>query len=252
MLDVHLPHKGIHGFWEFFIHLFTITVGLLIATQIESCVEWRHHVHLAAGARQSLRAEIQSNLNDLKRMQPGLKEWRGQIDTDLALMERIQEHPEDMKNQHATMALSFSVVSMSDTAWRTAQSTGALAYMPYEEAQRYTAIYQAQAALMALEDKPVEDVAAINGLIAKYNIHSSQSGKITREQASALAEKLGAMQMHLSVGSGLLEEDIEQSQAFLENREAATVSESLCIEARGCGFRALGGADGKGSHVIEF
>jgi hypothetical protein len=35
-----------------------------------------------------------------------------------------------------------------------------------------------------------------------------------------LAEKLGAMQMHLSVGSGLLEEDIEQSQAFLENRQA--------------------------------
>jgi glycerol-3-phosphate dehydrogenase len=47
MLDVHLPHKGIHGFWEFFIHLFTITVGLLIATQIESCMEWRHHVHVA-------------------------------------------------------------------------------------------------------------------------------------------------------------------------------------------------------------
>jgi hypothetical protein len=26
-------------------------VGLLIATQIESCVEWRHHVHLAEEAR---------------------------------------------------------------------------------------------------------------------------------------------------------------------------------------------------------
>ena len=35
-----------------------------------------------------------------------------------------------------------------------------------------------------------------------------------------MAEKLGAMQMHLSIGSGLLEEDIELSQAFLESREA--------------------------------
>jgi hypothetical protein len=34
-----------------------------------------------------------------------------------------------------------------------------------------------------------------------------------------VAEKLGAMQMHLSLGKGVLEEDIEQSQAFLENRE---------------------------------
>ncbi len=31
MLDIHLPHKSIRGFSEFLIHLFTITVGLLIA-----------------------------------------------------------------------------------------------------------------------------------------------------------------------------------------------------------------------------
>jgi len=91
--------------------------------------------------------------------------------------------------------------------------------MPYEEAERYTEIYKAQDALIAMEDKPAEDVAAINGLIAKYNFHSSRSSRITREQASAVAEKLGAMQMHLSLGKGVLEEDIEQSQAFLENRE---------------------------------
>jgi hypothetical protein len=182
-------------------------------------VEWRHHVQVAEEARQSLRAEIQSNLNDLKGLLPGLKKWREQIDTDLAVMERIQEHPENMKNQHATMAISFSAVTLSDTAWRTAQSTGALAYMPYEEAERYTEIYKAQDALIAMEDKPAENVAAINGLIAKYNFHSSRSSRITREQASAVAEKLGAMQMHLSLGKGVLEEDIEQSQAFLENRE---------------------------------
>jgi hypothetical protein len=61
MLDVHLPHKSIRGFSEFLIHLFTITVGLLIATQIESCVEWRHHMHLAEEARVALRAEIEHN-----------------------------------------------------------------------------------------------------------------------------------------------------------------------------------------------
>jgi hypothetical protein len=119
MLDVHLPHKAIHGFREFFIHLFTITMGLLIATQIESCMEWRHHVHVAEEARKSLRAEIQSNLNDQKQLAPGLKKWRSQIDADLAVMERIQEHPEDMKNQHAKLAIPFSAVSFSDTAWPT-------------------------------------------------------------------------------------------------------------------------------------
>ena len=139
MLDIHLPHKSIRGFSEFLIHLFTITVGLLIAVQIESCVEWRHHLHLAEEARAALRAEIASNLKDLKDLQPGLKAWREQVDADLAAMRRIQDHPNDPAAQHASLTVNSSGITLDDTAWRTAQSTGALAYMPYEEAKRYAA-----------------------------------------------------------------------------------------------------------------
>jgi hypothetical protein len=216
MLDVHLPHK-LHGFWEFLLHLFTITVGLLIAVQIESFVEWRHHLHLAEEARSSLHKEIAQNLKDFKKMQPGLKAWEKQIDTDLATMHRIQNHPNDPKARHASIQLTFSIVSMPDTAWKTAQATGALAYMPYEEAERYSSIYQSQTQLLALQDKPREEVAIINGLIAKYNWHSS--GKITCEQASAVAEILGQTKLYLSNGESMLQYCIEQYQAFLDNRK---------------------------------
>jgi len=216
MLDVHLPHKGIHGFAEFLIHLFTITVGLLIAVQIESFVEWRHHIYLAAEARASLRTEIEQNMRDFKKMQPGLKAWEEQTDADLAAMQRIQDHPNDPKAQHASLTLTFSIVSMPDTAWKTAQATGALAYMPYEEAERYSSIYQAQAELLALQNKPMEEVAAVNGLIAKY--HWRHSGKITAEQASAVAEILGQTKLYLSNGESMLQGCIEKNQAFLENR----------------------------------
>jgi hypothetical protein len=219
MLDVHLPHKSIRGFSEFLLHLFTITVGLLIAVQIESFVEWRHHLHLAEEARVALRAEIAGNLKDLKDLQPGLKAWREQVDADLAAMQRIQDHPDDPAAQHASLTVNSSGVTLDDTAWRTAQSTGALAYMPYEEAKRYATIYQAQSTLQAMENKPLEDAAAILGLIAKFNFHSSHSSKITGAQASDLAEKFGQMRMHLATGGTLLEMDIEQSAAFLENRQ---------------------------------
>jgi len=218
MLDVHLPHKSIRGFSEFLIHLFTITVGLLIAVQIESFVEWRHHLHLAEEARLALRAEIENNLKDLKNLQPGLKVWREQIDADLAAMKRIQEHPNDPAVQHTSLAVHSGGVTLDDTAWRTAQSTGALAYMPYEEAGRYTNIYQAQSNLQAMEDKPMEDVAAILGLIEKFNF-DSKSSKITPEQAGALAEKFEQMRVHLATGDMLLRIDIEHSAAFLENRQ---------------------------------
>jgi hypothetical protein len=219
MLEVHLPHKGIRGFSEFLIHLFTITVGLLIAVQIESFVEWRHHLHLAEEARVALRAEIELNLKDLKAVQPGLKAWRDQIDTDLKAMQLIQDHPHDPKAQHASMTVSSNGLVLRDMAWRTAQSTDALAYMPYEEAERYASIYQAQAALLAYQDKPAEDVVGIVGLIDKFRFRASGSHRITAEQASALAEKFGQMRIHLAAGSSLLEMCIDTSEAFLENRK---------------------------------
>ena len=220
MFDIHLPHKSIHGIQEFFLHLFTITVGLLIAVQIESFVEWRHHVHLAEEARAALRTEIEQNLKDLKGAQSGLKAWRSSNEADLAAMRRIQEHPDDSDAQHTNLTVNASGISLEDTAWRTAQSTGALAYMPYEEAERYSHIYQAQATLLAMEDKPLEAAAQILGLIEKLNFHSNRSHKITAAEAGELAEKFGRMRLHLANGDTLLQMSIEHSKAFLENRKA--------------------------------
>ena len=39
MLDVHAPEHGIHGMRDFFVHLLTITAGLLIALALEAGVE---------------------------------------------------------------------------------------------------------------------------------------------------------------------------------------------------------------------
>jgi hypothetical protein len=218
MLDVHAPHKRLSGVLDFFIHLLIITVGLFIATQIESCVNWRHHVHLAGKAREELRAEITKNLKDLKDAQPVLKQWRQEVDDDLVTLKKIQDNQDDPTAQKAKLAFHTSNMTLSNTAWRTAQSTGALAYMPYEEAERYSSIYQSQFDFLALEDKPMEDVGVLNGLIHKFDL--SKDKKITREEASEMAEKLGQMKWHLAVYDGQLKVCIEEAQAFFENRPA--------------------------------
>jgi hypothetical protein len=219
MFDIHLPNKSIHGVWEFFLHLFTITVGLLIAVQIESCVDWRHHVHLAEEARAALREEIQKNLKDLKDAQPGLKAQRQSCEANLAVMRSIQENPRDPKVKDESLQLTASEITLRDTAWKTAQSTGALAYMPYEEAEWYSNIYQAQTALMAIEGKPREDLAQILGLVERFNLRSN-SHKISADEAGTLAEKLGVIRLHLASEETLSQSSIEQCEAFLENRKA--------------------------------
>ena len=39
MLDVHPPHEAAHSWKDFFIHIATIVVGLLIAVSFEQTVE---------------------------------------------------------------------------------------------------------------------------------------------------------------------------------------------------------------------
>src|SRR2546423_7880667 len=80
VLDVHPPHETVHGWRDFFVHLFTITIGLLIALSLEGCVEWRHHRHLVHEAETSLREEIRGNsehisdaIDDLHKKQETLK-----------------------------------------------------------------------------------------------------------------------------------------------------------------------------------
>lgn len=227
MLDVHLPHKSLHGFREFFLHLFTITVGLLIATQIESFVEWRHHVHLAEEARASLRKEIASNVKYLQMGQTGLKQWQTETQANLAILERMEDQPKDSKGQPVSLMANATITGAFDTAWKTAQSTGALAYMPYEEAQRYSLIYMALASLKETQGKPLEDMTAISGLAAKFHMQAGDTTivakQLTADQASALAEKYGQLDQHLGYASLTLNICIETSQAFLQNRTVPTV-----------------------------
>lgn len=45
ILDVHAPHATIHTWIDFFIHIATIAIGLLIAVGLEQIVEAIHHRH---------------------------------------------------------------------------------------------------------------------------------------------------------------------------------------------------------------
>ncbi|HEV2700780.1 MAG TPA: hypothetical protein VGV09_04055 [Steroidobacteraceae bacterium] len=53
MLEAHAPHKAIHSWMDFFIHIATIVVGLIIAVALEQTVEFVHHRH------QRLELEVQ-------------------------------------------------------------------------------------------------------------------------------------------------------------------------------------------------
>src|ERR1017187_3322719 len=61
VIDVHAPHGGVHTWKDFWIHLGTITLGLLIAISLEQSVEWMHHRHERHQLEEDLHSEAASN-----------------------------------------------------------------------------------------------------------------------------------------------------------------------------------------------
>jgi hypothetical protein len=64
MLDVHPPHESAHTWKDFFIHIATICVGLLIAIGLEQSVDALHRQHDRVQLRDSLQTECAQIASD--------------------------------------------------------------------------------------------------------------------------------------------------------------------------------------------
>jgi hypothetical protein len=216
MLDVHPPHKAIGNAGEFFLHLFTITIGLLIAVGIEGAVEHHQHRELAREARETLQEEIRKNTENTN---DALKEITGEqqrMRGNLAAVRKVQLNPNDPSANNLNLDISYNTTGLEDTGWKTAQATGALAFMPYAESTKYSAIYGAEQAFLKAEDQLADDEAHLLGTIERFHIGQ---GKLSKEAADAMAEQFGISQGHLlalKIAAVVLD---EEQNAFLEGRE---------------------------------
>src|SRR5580704_11997712 len=93
VIDVHPPSEPLHGWRDFFIHLATITIGLLIALSLEGCVEWQHHRHLVHEAETSLQIEIRNNSTQLAGALEDVRSEQKYLQQDVAVMKKIIANP---------------------------------------------------------------------------------------------------------------------------------------------------------------
>jgi hypothetical protein len=93
MLDVHPPHNPTHTRRDFFIHIATICVGLLIAVGLEQSVEAIHRQHERKELRESLNRESEQIARDCERVEPAMTtemQWYMQFAT--VLLKSSREH----------------------------------------------------------------------------------------------------------------------------------------------------------------
>jgi hypothetical protein len=217
LLDVHPPHERVHGWRDFLLHILTITIGLFIALMLEGLVEWRHHVHLVEEARETLRHEIEHNQQQLLHDLASLHHERSEMDKNLATLRAVQEHP-SAPQHNMSLAMDFSSGTLDDTAWKTAQASGALGYMPYTEAQRFADVYGSQADLRDAQTKVLDDIALFQGLVARFDLDGPKPFRA--DAAQALSERVGVLRTHIIFVQIAAEETLGQEKALLEGRPA--------------------------------
>jgi len=141
-LEIHPPHEPIHTWRDFLLHLFTITIGLLIALALEAAVEDLHHRHVVREARENIRHEIELNKQAATQDLQNLKANSATMDANIKKVRalRADRHALD----HGEMTFAFSWSSFNQSAWNAARDSGALTYMPTVEVQRYADLYSEQ------------------------------------------------------------------------------------------------------------
>ncbi len=216
MLDVHPPHKAIGNAGEFFLHLFTITIGLLIAVGIEGAVEHHQHRKLAGEARETMTEEIRKNAGSITDALADIASEQQKMKENLGAVRKVQLNPNDPSADNLHLDISYSSTGLEDTGWKTAQATGALAFMPYAESKKFSGIYGGEETFLKEQDQLSADEAHVLGTIEKFHVGN---GKMSKDAADALAEQFGIWQGHLLTLKIAAEFLQEQQNAFLEGRE---------------------------------
>ena len=144
-MEVHPPEHPIHTWRDFFVHIATIVVGLLIAIGLEQTVELVHHRHLVHQAEANLHAEIRENRDLLRGDEAQIAAIEKEISADLQMLTDYKAH----RNDPGSLNFDLTWNGMQSAAWDSARDTGAIALMPPDDAKGFSLVYMQQALVNA-------------------------------------------------------------------------------------------------------
>jgi hypothetical protein len=192
MLDVHPPHESAHTWRDFFIHIATICVGLLIAIALEQAVEAVHHRHERQVLVQEMRTESERNIALL----------RTDIDRNLekaswhrAVMNSLQTTPPHDGVVTAVLPAHepfLPQISPSRAVWSVAKTNGKVALLSEREAEIYDRLDTEAQDESLTEDRQNIALTTLQGQVIRLNIRldSGSTIKLPATEAPALTQDL--------------------------------------------------------------
>jgi len=168
MLDVHPPHHSTSTLRDFFLHIATICVGLLIAIGLEQTVEAIHHHHQRHQLNEDLITEAESNQQVIARnlRMHDLEPWFVTAETAIAAAS-----PKDGK-LHLTLppppwvpgslgTAEIRYFAPSEAVWTAAKESGLIALLPVEQTRMEARLAHNYLLLGAARDRVYDDCESI-------------------------------------------------------------------------------------------
>jgi hypothetical protein len=142
MLDVHPPHQPTHTWRDFFIHIATIVVGLLIAVGLEQTVEYIHHRNEVRETRKALALEYKINIVNSQSRAKEFSRATRMLQRDLAIFLYLRRHPGAPATEWpGEISWTRYSLDFDDAAWQTAVRSNVIVYMPSDEVKHLTELY---------------------------------------------------------------------------------------------------------------
>jgi len=169
MLDMHAPHQLVHTWKDFFIHIATIAVGLLIAVALEQTIEALHHRNQRSKLEAEMRAVFESDIKvddeDLKKLalfRAYLAELRA------AIQARVggQSLPAAPAADDPRMAILIIYPSLAP--YEAAKENGTVALLPTDRLRLYSRISYARDLTGAIRDRWYVGLTALASFRERY------------------------------------------------------------------------------------
>ena len=211
MLDVHPPHEAAHTWKDFFIHVATICVGLLIAVGLEQTVEAFHHHHQREELRESLLEDNQKALRDnqeMERASLNQLQWLGARIDDVITALRTNTHPHAI----ALLPVGFKSVPV-DPNWKAAKSSNLVQVLPQQDIKAFS------------------EVDSLIDLLTTAHVASTYSAsRIAFEQRF----RVSASNDTLDFSTATRDDLVQELSLLSEERSNAMVIHDFHLYLRGC------------------
>lgn len=192
MIDVHVPHKTDHTWTDFFIHVGTIAVGLLLAIGLEQTVELFHHRHEVTETRRALEEERQENIRIFHQNIEKHVMAMAYLHNNLRIFEYLRDHPHTAQDKLPGI-LYWPIFSArpQETAWSTAEHTDVLSLMPRKEVSDVSAVY-ANLNYAWQQYQPVIES------LTQCTVYFSQTPDVTRLSAADITAEINNLKLTIA------------------------------------------------------